>query len=510
MKFKMLLFMIAGTFGAQAQLSDTISWNNAAGIVNSNGIFFHNAQNDGPGYALPKEELKYLIHSSAFWFSGKDVNGQVKFTGPVFYADSTADLWPGPLVTMTATASLPSPLGQEFWDVSRTEIEDHIQHYQDAGYTVPASIASWPAHGDQSQQYSYYLAPFVDVDGDGNYMPENGDYPCIKGDYAVYTILNDKVNVHGSGGDPIGIEAHFMFYQFEEPELQNITFMDIYLHNRGTQTLYDFTVSYAMDGDLGNPNDDFVGCDTLRNLGYYYNDPVDEDALGMNGYGTAPPAFGVVSLNHTMRSFQTLKQEYLASPVEKYQRMRGYSVSGAPIIDADGNETTFEFYDNPNDAAGWSEITAGSAAGDRTSIQSVDMDVLTPFSLHKLSYAIVFAQGQDNLSSVDRLLDVCDSVQAFYDQYNNECDFLTLSTGELDPGEQLRVYPNPFNDVIRVEFTAAGEQQVEIFDLQGKCVYAGTMKSGKIEIDTRHFDPGTYLLRIVGQSGTRTELMVRR
>src|SRR5690606_22866099 len=45
-----------------------------------------------------------------------------------------------------------------------------------------------------------------------------------------------------------------------------------------------------VDADLGNPFDDFVGCDVPRNLGYCYNgDDFDE---GILGYGLNPPSVG--------------------------------------------------------------------------------------------------------------------------------------------------------------------------------------------------------------------------
>ena len=39
-------------------------------------------------------------------------------------------------------------------------------------------------------------------------------------------------------------------------------------------------LSYWTDDDLGNANDDYVGCDTLLNLGYTYNgDNNDKDIM---------------------------------------------------------------------------------------------------------------------------------------------------------------------------------------------------------------------------------------
>ena len=42
------------------------------------------------------------------------------------------------------------------------------------------------------------------------------------------------------------------------------------------------------DPDLGNANDDYVGCDTTLSLGFVYNGDNNDES----GYGAAPPAMG--------------------------------------------------------------------------------------------------------------------------------------------------------------------------------------------------------------------------
>ncbi len=50
----------------------------------------------------------------------------------------------------------------------------------------------------------------------------------------------------------------------------------------------------GLDTDLGNSNDDFVGCDVQRGLGYSYNgDNNDEGSTSGPGYGSQPPAVGI-------------------------------------------------------------------------------------------------------------------------------------------------------------------------------------------------------------------------
>jgi len=77
-------------------------------------------------------------------------------------------------------------------------------------------------------------------------------------------------------------------------EINNMTFYNYELINRGTQTLYNTYFGFFTDGALGDPYDDYVGCDVNRGLGYYYNgDNYDGDNSGYKGYGYSPPAVGV-------------------------------------------------------------------------------------------------------------------------------------------------------------------------------------------------------------------------
>ena len=50
-----------------------------------------------------------------------------------------------------------------------------------------------------------------------------------------------------------------------------MTFYNYELVNRSTYTLTETYFGQFVDPDMGNPQDDFVGCDVQRGLGYCYN-----------------------------------------------------------------------------------------------------------------------------------------------------------------------------------------------------------------------------------------------
>ncbi len=191
-----------------------------------------------------------------------------------------------------------------------------------SGYTVPTIISNWPAHGPiEYGAYDYYLAPFHDADGDGEYNPANGDYPnfiiektsnCnyqperraenlgntsqkLFGDETVWWVYNDKGNVHTTtiGAAAIGMEFRAQGFAFStNDELNNMSFYNYQIINRSTYSLTDAYFGVWNDPDLGLASDDKAGCDVVRGLGYVYNGD-DVDGAGETwAYGPNPPAIG--------------------------------------------------------------------------------------------------------------------------------------------------------------------------------------------------------------------------
>lgn len=138
------------------------------------------------------------------------------------------------------------------------------------------------------------------------YEPLLGDYPDIRGDLAIYTIMNDAKGQHlETGGQIMGIEIHTMAYQYLSNDyFNNTTFLHYRVFNRGAHDYANFKFGIWWDPDLGNPMDDYVGCDTLNNMMFVYNsDNLDESSNSNLGYGISPPALGISSLNKKMDYF---------------------------------------------------------------------------------------------------------------------------------------------------------------------------------------------------------------
>lgn len=331
--------------------------NNIRAVVETAGFLWEARSTSTAGYEYPKGSNSFVIFSGALWMGGEDPNGQLKIAAHRYREDGN-DFWPGPLqqlnqnggnydpsVPLESDFNLIRPYGaatitdgfcnayDKFFTIRKVEVEEFIRWWNcDKGYTdveecegierpsdeIMNKIESWPAHGDESIGQDKYLAPFYDNSSPG--QPANGNYdPLIDGDYPWFDlegdvsckndrrvtlfgdevhwwVFNDKGNIHTeTGGEPIGMEIRAQAFSFAtDDEVNDMTFYNYELINRGTQILKNTYFGQYVDPDIGLSTNDFVGCDVKRGLGYSYNsEATDIGQGGQTPYGNNVPAVGV-------------------------------------------------------------------------------------------------------------------------------------------------------------------------------------------------------------------------
>jgi len=90
---------------------------------------------------------------------------------------------------------------------------------------------------------------------------------------------------------------------------------------------------------------------------------------------------------------------------------------------------------------------------------------------------------------------------------------VTITKGAIginqgDYSRQAMIYPNPFGEVINIEFK--GEFSFELLDLSGKNILEGNKwTSDRITIDTREIKQGIYFMRISNDSGNYIYKMIK-
>lgn len=308
--------------------STFLEYNNVKALIHTGGNMWQIAGQNLSQYEIPKGSGIMALFTSALWLGGVDINGQLKLAA-VRYRDGQ-DYWTGPLTEAGDAEIIPETCIKydRHFTITQDEVREFDAWYSSGiydsehgtstqadefpDYEIPLGILEWPAHGDQSLGQDYYLAPFYDRYADGVYDPLDGDYPwydirkdlncsvdrtvTLYGDETIWWVMNDKGNIHTeTGGDPLGMEIRCQAFAFAtNDEINNMTFYNYELVNRSTQTLYNTYFGVFIDGALGGPFDDYVGCDVSRGLAYTYNgNSVDADDGGWKGYGPNPPACGI-------------------------------------------------------------------------------------------------------------------------------------------------------------------------------------------------------------------------
>ena len=220
-------------------------------------------------------------------------------------------------------------------------------------------------------------ADFYDGDNDGNYNPAdlnsngqwdtNEDCPDILGDEMLWCVFHDGLPVTQRRWNTtleVGLEVRQTVFAFStSPFLENVVFIRYRFKYVGLgllnepDSLEDVYFGIWDDPDIGDATDDLVGCDTLLQGDFMYNDGPD-DLFGSN-----PPSF--------------LAQK-LSGPVTY--------ISGETFIDNNSNGKYDEGIDMPLDTA---YVDLGQLLG---------IEIYSGAKNQNITSSIKYINGDPNLS----------------------------------------------------------------------------------------------------------------
>jgi hypothetical protein len=467
--------------------------NNVCAIIMDNADAHWDFSSGRSGYSVPKQKNNRPLFASAFWMGGYG-NGSLH-TAAMTYRQNGFDFWPGPLDTTNATVdTATSNYYSHVWKVNRYDIANFVYNWnagnvQNGTFIPDINILSWPTKG--SGNYTRKLAPYIDVNHNGIYDPiHDGDYPDIKGDQMIWHVFNDMLAKHGeTGGQAFGVEVHASAYAFICPNiadsnvvLNNTTFYNYKIFNR-SQTKFDSCyVSAWMDTDLGDYQDDYVGCDVMNNFGYTYNgENYDYDVSGITGYHDKLPAFACNILNGPLANpndgIDNNNNGVIDEPNEKclqggftYYNNTGSTINGNPIVSngipyydlmasrwengtamtfgasgltAGGTPCKFLYPGNSDPygismggsmanpvtpagnygTTGWTEKQAGNQFGDRRFINNIGPFTMQAGGVYEIDWALVFSQDTvncvgDNTCILPRMVKDNKRVKNWFDTNN--------------------------------------------------------------------------------------------
>ncbi|MBN8705354.1 MAG: hypothetical protein J0L62_05725, partial [Bacteroidetes bacterium] len=286
-------------------------------------------------------------------------------------------------------------------------------------------------------------AEFRDLNSNGLFEPEEGDYPKSFGDQMLWYVINDGVvsPYQFEGRKPMGLEAQVtVFSQNGKNEALDRTVFVVYKFiNKGNKPVEKAIFSVWSDPDIGSADDDLVGVDSVRALGYVYNETNQDLKYQIN-----PPVFGfdlitgpkvttgnpddtLTVLDHkypghrslNMRSFIKLviNREDLPIPnsiesLRNYQE--GKKFNGTlydQVIDGIGGT----IYDNPfivhpgfpEQGKGWRD----NVGGDKSIMMSTEQFNFMPGDTQIVIVAYLLAQGSSHVEGLGVLRGYSDVIQ---------------------------------------------------------------------------------------------------
>ncbi|MBL4709461.1 MAG: T9SS type A sorting domain-containing protein [Flavobacteriales bacterium] len=476
---------------------------------------FSNTIDGMANFEYPKTSGNHGIYTANFIVAAKKV-GQFSYTVHPLNINSPS-FAPGPI---SNTAGLPD---NYLVKVSTQEILSHQTSFNHPGYTIPKGIEEWPAYGDSLLGIATDLAPFVDFNSNGCYDPQNGDYPIIKGDEAIYWINHpDDQNLE--------LEYHWMLYGFNSPntELDQTLFLQYTIVNRAVEVYDSVKVGFYFDADLGASSDDYVGCDSLNDILYSYNGYLtDPGTRGSPGYGNRVPAIGVKFLSDRLSNLMhfgigvftgapSRPQDWInmMNSRWKYGQQLRYGGNGFNSAGVTTNTTTHMFTGNPYLQTGWTEITPGGIElsnhpGDRTLFGSIPYFSLQPNERKSIEIVVGFGKNPDtnsvigqNISTLVNVLNAADSawntivVSPSSWALTDSCNVITSLVSIYDDNkEKLRIYPIPTTNDLTIE-SPIEILEVQLFDMKGVLMKQYFDNRTTVILGLGDLEGGFYMLRV--------------
>ena len=504
------------------------TWISNTGILDQDNRTFNT-----PGFQWPRGSGKYALFTAGLTVAGY-VNNQLRMAA----ASYSGEYAPGHIVYPNGIPTAVTDTTFKFYKVCRGDNMYSNPDWLNWGLMVP------------------YGAPFIDVNHNSVYEPE-ADTPGVKG--AVQTIficMTDGFPENHSSGEgfgggtlPLFAELHMTAWGYDASGYNDMQFIKWVLINKNVQPWNSTYISIIADPDLGDGSDDYIGCDTLRKLGYCYNATnIDGNGSGYT-YGANPPAVGIrwlggaESVSASLSSFVYFTNTSTPGPwcekdpngetVPAYYMMKGLKKDLSPWIIPNTNPpqfTKFCYSGDPETETGWTEYVGQIQncggligpfvhpvpPGDRRFIMSKGSDSysMNPSDTQEIVITQLIARGTGHKNSVTLLKQLSD---AAYELYNNGFVIgVKTVSGTVPKSYTLQQnYPNPFNPTTKIMFDIpkSGDVKLIIYDILGReiaILVDELLKPGVYEVEwyASNKPSGIYFYKLTTADFTETKKMV--
>ena len=510
--------------------------NSISSYFNPSGIFDQKMRTGNlAGFEWPNGSGKTAIFTAGLNIAGK-INGQLREAMALYRGEfRTGTILNGNPYTTDAF---------KLYSVKKTDNWQTNPDWHDWGYMVP------------------YGAPYIDVNNNGTYE-YNIDTPGVRNAaQTIFACLTDGFdsshNAYDFGGGtlPLKAEVHLTAWAYNQPSYTDMQFVKFEVINKNTQPWTSTYFAIISDFDIGYPLHDYVGCDTIRKLGYGYKknntDPV---------YGIAPPAVGYLLLKGARRNNimpnnlgMTSFGPFICCPIGgdpecewipygeaagAYLMMKGYKTDSTRWMDISqtpAKKTFYTYSGDPETSTGWTafngkmlncgrdttgaiQIPVGNDDGCMLMSSGAENLIVAPGDTQTIIISQLIARGTSNLNSVTKLKQLADLAKQFYDTgfiigVNNIVNEIP-GTYKLEQN-----YPNPFNPKTKIKFqipsdikSKTSKVKIIIYDVLGKEILTlvnGELQPGSYEVtfDGSNYASGIYFYQLKAENYIETKKML--
>ena len=96
---------------------------------------------------------------------------------------------------------------------------------------------------------------------------------------------------------------------------------------------------------------------------------------------------------------------------------------------------------------------------------------------------------------------------------NADCDEITSESSLDNTKTDMSIYPNPFQDVIRIHFSNTDFDHVIIVDMLGRMYQVNSnFHENYLEVDLHHLNEGVYIISLINEKGlvVKSEKVIKR
>ncbi|NOT36801.1 MAG: T9SS type A sorting domain-containing protein [Saprospiraceae bacterium] len=382
-KRNLLVFIIAlCILNLNAQLKPAqylIHSNEVAAMMRNDGAMFTIEESSNPigsfkvpfaGLATPSS-----IFNCSLLISGVDSDESKFVVGDLY----TPKYNPGPLGDLQELTYEEMLNYNKIWSVYGQEIIMHIDDYKKDGVINVKlnNIFAWPGRGNQFfKNYNGFeipdidLAPFYDIDKNGIYNPDKGDYPKVESvseELIPASIHWTVFHKSSKDVDNIKFEVGLTSWTFNcDNSILNRTIFNNYkIVNRSDKDLEDLSICMFIDPDLGCYTDDYFGSFESLNASYWYNsDNVDGEGTSDScsnrilTYKGNTPVQSFIFLNKKLESFVAEIYDFNGPWLPDLYNNTIGKPGGNNIINPKTNKVTKIMYPGlPTDTSTWSILS---------------------------------------------------------------------------------------------------------------------------------------------------------